>query len=335
MTSFALQSCKSKDKENENTQESVKTVKTVKVTKTIVERTLEYSANILPFKELYMAPAQPGRISKIFVEVGDRVSKGQLIAEMDKTTLNQVELQLSNLEKDYRRVDTLNKVGGIAAQQYDQIKTQLDVTRTNAEFLRENVILKSPFSGLITAKYFESGELYSGAPNTQVGKAAIVVIQQINPVKAIISVSEKYFPVIKKGMQAKLSCDIYPDEEFLGRVSLIHPTINSATKTFNIEIEVPNGSEKLRPGIFSKIYMEVGKEEALVVPAMALQVQEGTNVRYLFVNNNGIAKRIDVEVGTRYDDKYEVYSEDLHENMEIIVAGHTKLLNGDKIKVIK
>ena len=109
-----------------------------------------------------MAPAQPGRINKIKVEIGDRVGKGQVIAEMDRTTLNQAELQLINLEKDFRRLDTLMSVGGVAAQQYDQVKTQLDITRTNVEFLRENVVLSSPFAGIITAKYFENGELYSG-----------------------------------------------------------------------------------------------------------------------------------------------------------------------------
>ena len=132
---------------------------------------------------------------------------------------------------------------------------------------------------IITDKYFENGELFSGAPNTQVGKAAIVILQQINPLKVIISVSERYYPIVKKGMSAILTSDVYPGETFNGKIKLIHPTINAATKTFNVEIEIPNSNEKLRPGIFARIQLDVGKEEAVVISSSSLLVQEGTNIR--------------------------------------------------------
>ncbi|HOY39431.1 MAG: efflux RND transporter periplasmic adaptor subunit [Bacteroidales bacterium] len=336
-----MSSCGSKKGSDSNAQtaaDSVKQIKTVKLltlSKTEVMRNLEYTASISPYEELYMAPAQPGRITKINVEIGDRVSKGQIIAEMDKTTLNQAELQLINLEKDYKRLDTLMQVGGVAAQQYDQIKTQLNVTRNNVEFLRDNVVLKSPFTGIITAKYFENGELYSGAPNTQVGKAALVIIQQINPLKATIAISEKYYPIVKTGMEAVLTCDIYPGEIFKGKISLIHPTINAMSRTFNVEVQIPNGNEKLRPGMFAKVNVSVGKEEAMVVPVTSVLVQEGTNIRYVFVYIDGKAKRVNVETGKRFDDKIEIFSDNLKEGDKIIVAGQNKLLEGDVVTVVE
>ncbi|MDY0216641.1 MAG: efflux RND transporter periplasmic adaptor subunit [Bacteroidales bacterium] len=329
-------SCGTKNKKEQNAEaKPEKTIKVMALSKSEVMRSLEYTANVLPYEELYMAPAQPGRIHKVNVEIGDKVSKGQVLINMDPTSLNQAQLQLINLEKDYRRIDTLYKAGGIAAQQYDQMKTQLDVTRSNVEFLRENVILKAPFSGVITGKYFENGELFSGAPNTQAGKAAIVIIQQINPLKVKISVSEKYYPIIKKGMSASLTCDLYPEDTFKGKIKLIHPTINAATKTFDVEIEIPNSNEKLRPGIFARIQLEVGKEEAVVVSSSSLLVQEGTNTRYVFVYEKGVVKRVNVEVGKRYDDKIEIFSEELSDGMEIVVAGQNKLVNGEKVKVIQ
>lgn len=329
-------SCGSKNKNDKNADaETEKTIKVMPLSKSEVMRSLEYTANVLPYEELYMAPAQPGRIHKVNVKIGDKVSKGQVVINMDPTSLNQAQLQLINLEKDYRRIDTLYKAGGIAAQQYDQMKTQLDVTRSSIEFLRENVILKAPFSGVVTGKYFENGELFSGVPNTQVGKAAIVIIQQINPLKVIISVSERYYPIVKKGMSAILTSDVYPEETFNGKINLIHPTINAATKTFNVEIEIPNSNEKLRPGIFARIQLDVGKEEAVVVATSSLLVQEGTNIRYIFVHDNGIVKRVNVEVGKRYDDKIEIFSKELSEGMEIVVAGQDKLVNGEKVKVIQ
>lgn len=323
-----------KPKENEN-KSSEKTVKLLELHKTEVMRDLEYTANILPNEELYLAPAQPGRISKINVKIGDRIAAGQVLIEMDRTTLNQAELQLISLEKDYQRLDTLVRVGGIAVQQYDQIKTQLEVTRNNIEFLRDNVALRAPFGGIITAKYFENGELFSGAPNTQVGKAAVVIIQQINPLKAVIAVSERYYPLIKAGMETQLSCDIYPGEIFSGKVSLIHPTINAMSRTFNVEVQIPNSKEKLRPGMFARVNINVGKEEAMVVPISAVLLQDGTNTRYVFLYNNGSVQRVNVELGKRYDDRIEIFSENLKEGDKIVVAGQNKLLDGDKVSVVE
>ncbi len=96
-----------------------------------------------------MAPSTPGRIDKIYVEVGDRVNKGDDLFLMDRTQLYQLKLQLSSLEKDLNRIDTLLKSGSAKQQQYDQMKTQYDVTKTNVDFMEENSLLKAPFMVLL------------------------------------------------------------------------------------------------------------------------------------------------------------------------------------------
>jgi RND family efflux transporter MFP subunit len=311
----------------------VRPVKIEKITKQEVARTIEYPASLMANEEVYLAPSTPGRIIKINAEVGDRVRAGQLLVQMDPTQLNTTELQLLSLEKDMQRFDTLIQYGGIARQQYDQMKTQVDVTRANYELLKTNTNLVAPFSGIITGKYFENGELYSGAPNTQAGKAAIVVIQQTNPIKAMISVSEKYYPIVKTGMEVSLTSEIYPDETFTGRISLIYPTINASTKTFNVEIQIPNASEKLRPGMFAKINLELGKELAIVVPSATILQQLGTNTRYVFIYDNGVAKKVNVKLGKRFDDKVEIISDEISETDQLIISGHTSLNNGSKVRL--
>jgi RND family efflux transporter MFP subunit len=301
----------------------------------VVERTLNYTANIISFEELYLAPASPGRIQKIYPEVGDRVVAGQIIAEMDPTQLNQAKLQLISLERDFERMDTLLAVGGVSKQQYDQVKTQLDVTRSNVQFLEENVHLKTPFNGIVTGKYFEDGELYSGAPNTQVGKAAIVTLQQIQPVKAVINVSEKYFPVLSENMKAKVLLDIYPDDVFEGTIYRIYPTMNAATRTFQVEVKINNLKEKIRPGMFARVEMEIGEEETLIVPVSAVMQQSGTNNRYLFVVENGIARKVMVTSGVRFDEEMEVISDELSAGDQIIVAGQVNLIDGDAVEIVK
>lgn len=318
----------------DTTAERTRLVRTTTIAETEISRDIDYSANLIANEEVYFAPATPGRIIKIGVEVGDRVKAGQLLVQMDPTQLNTTELQLMSLEKDMERFDTLIRYGSITQQQYDQMKTQVDVTRANYELLKTNTNMTSPFSGVITGKYFENGELYSGSPNTAAGKAAIVTIQQTNPIKALISMSEKYFPVVKTGMRLELTTEIYQGQVFAGTISLIHPTINAATKTFDVEIQIPNEREILRPGMYARVKMELGKDKGIVVPANTVVQQIGTNDRYIFLNKNGIAERINVQLGKRFDEKVEIISNQIKIGDQLIIVGHGNLNNGTPVQVV-
>jgi membrane fusion protein, multidrug efflux system len=310
-------------------------VKVMGLAKTKIARTIDYSATALPYEEVNMAPSTPGRIEKIYVEVGDKVNKSDDLFLMDRTQLYQLKLQLSSLEKDLNRIDTLLSVGSAKQQQYDQMKTQYDITKTNVDFMEVNTLLKAPFSGVITGKYFENGELYSGAPTTLTGRAAIVTIMQLNPLKVNVSVSEQYYPLIRKGMIATILADVYENETFTGKVSSIYPTVNSTTRSFIIEIEVPNNKDLLKPGMFLRISMDLGEVETFVVPAHTVLVQEGTNTRYVFISDNGEAKRVEVVLGKRFDDKLEIISDNIKEGDMLVIEGQAKLINGDKLEIIK
>ncbi len=310
-------------------------VKIMTLSKTKISRTIDYTASILPFEEVNMAPSTPGRIDKIYVEVGDKVNKGDNLFLMDRTQLYQLELQLSNLQKDLSRIDTLLKSGSAKQQQYDQMKTQFDVTKTNVDFMKENTLLKSPFYGVVTGKYFENGEMYSGTPTTQTGRSAVVTVMQVNPLKINVSISEQYYPLIKKGMKATVTADVYNGEKFTASVYRISPTINSASRSFIVELELPNKNDLLKPGMFVRVSMDLGEVETFVVPANTVLVQEGTNIRYVFVEDNNSAKRIEVLIGKRFDDQLEIISETLKENDKLVTEGQSKLINGEKIEIIK
>lgn len=310
-------------------------VKVIALSKSKISRTIDYTATILPYEEVNMAPASPGRIEKIFVEVGDRVTKGQNLFQMDRTQLLQLRLQLASLEKDLVRTDTLLKAGSARQQQYDQLKTQYDVTRTNVEFMEQNSLMKAPFNGIVTGKYFEDGELYSGAPTTQTGRAAVVTVMQVNPLKVDVNISEQYYPLLKKGMKATVKADVYENEVFTGKVFNIAPTISAATRSFTVEIELQNRNDLLKPGMFARVSMDLGEVDTFVVPANTVLVQEGTNLRFVFVEDNGLAKRVDVVIGKRFDDMLEVLSDNLKEGDRIISEGQSRLINNDRIEIIK
>jgi RND family efflux transporter MFP subunit len=175
--------------------------------------------------------------------------------------------------------------------------------------------------------------MYSGAPVAPIGKAAIVSLVQIDRLKTLVPVSEKYFPMIRKGMEVNIGVDIYPGETFKGRVFNIYPTIDAASRTFNIEVAVDNPGGKLRPGMFSRVTLDLDREEALLIPAIAVLKMQGSNDRYLFIEKDNVAKRIPVVIGKRYNELVEVESDQLKKGDLVVVSGQARLLDGMKVKV--
>ncbi len=336
---LTMASCANTEKENtttesDATQERTYPVKVAKVEQEIIDRPLNYTANLAAYKEIYFAPATPGRISKILVEENDRIRLGQLLVEMDKTQLNQAKIQCESAKTNFQRIDTLYQLGSASEQQHEQLKTQYDLAKMNVEYLSENTQLQAPINGLVTGKHFENGELFSGAPNTAVGKAAILTLMQINPMKALVSVSQSHFNQIQKDMDAQITTSLHPDKVFNGKVEKIHPTIDAATRTFKVEVLIDNPKEELRPGMFADVSINIEKTKALVVPSITVLKQEGTNNRYVFVNNNGVAKKVKVQPGKRFDDKIEIISDEITIETQLIVEGQANLMDGSKLNIL-
>jgi len=333
--SLSLCQMPTKPGEEAGAEDSVKVypVRVISLGMDSVTRSLEYTANLAAYREIHYAPAQPGRINKINVEVGNRIRKGQVLVEMDKTQLLTAQTQLASAEDSYTRIKTLYDQGSIAEQQYEQAKTQYELALQNVEFLQENTVLKSPVNGVVTGRYFENGEMFSGAPNTQAGKAAIISLMQIDPLKAIVNISQSNYRYVKQGMGAEVSTDILPGQVFEGEVTRVYPIINPATRTFQTEVTIKNPDEILRPGMFTRIKMMVNEEEAVLVPSIAVLKQSGTNNRYVFVSQNGRARRINVEVGKRYNDQVEILSDEVKIGMELIVDGQARLIDGSQIVI--
>lgn len=324
----------SQNKATEVTEEKkARPVKTKVLQMEDIERTLNYTASIIAFEELHFAPAQPGRIKTINVEVGDRVKKGQDLVLMEQTQLNQALMQVDEAKRNYLRMDTLYALNSMPKQQYDQAKYQYEIAVSNLEFLKDNIALKAPFSGVVTGKYYEAGELYSGAPNTAAGKAAVVTLMQISKVKAIVNISEAFFTDVKEGMKATVRSDIYGNKTFMGEIHKVYPTIDAATRTFKIEVLIDNSKEELRPGMYANVNITLKSDKALLVSAISVVKEEGTNNRYVFVNQGGIAKKVKVLIGTRFDDKLELISDMVKPGVELIVAGQANLMDGDKVEV--
>ena len=316
-------------KEAENAAVSEKpTVKLATVNSRDVEQIGEYTATVEAEAKNNIAPTTPGRISKIFVEVGDYVRKGQKLVQMDAANLTQLKLQLDNQEKEFNRVDELYKVGGASKSEWDAAKTNLDVRRSSYENLLENTQLVSPLNGVVTARNFDNGDLYSSTA------MPVLVVEQITPVKLMVNVSEPNFPKVTKGMPVTVKLDVYEGEEFEGKVSLVYPTIDAATHTFPVEVTLANGNQRVRPGMFARVIMNFGTKNHVVVPDMAVVKRAGSGDRFVYVYNNGKVSYNKVELGRRMDTEYELIS-GVDNNAQVVIAGQTRLADGVEVEVIQ
>ena len=321
-----LVACGSSSEENGESEDQSFVVETDVSKMRNVDQMLNLTGNVRPFEQNQISPALQQRIKQIYVEVGDEVRKGQLLVQMDSSQLRQTRVQLENLKKEYARLDTLHKTGGVSQQQLDQIKTELDVTRSSYENLQENTQLESPINGVVTARNFEDGDMFAA------GAGAILTVMQINPVQVDINVPESFFPLVHKNMPVKMQLDVYPDTTFAGEVHLKHPTVDPATRTFTVETKFSNSDKLIRPGMFGRIHMVFKTLERVTVPDLAIQRQQGTNDKFVFVVEDGKAVRKVVKTGRRIKNFYEITS-GLSAGEEVITAGHAGLLDGTPVEV--
>ena len=321
---FLLISCGGSGQSEQSAVKAKPSVTVEEVSLVAVDQLSSFTATIEANTVNNITPAMGGRIRKIHVDVGSRVSKGQTLVTMDAANYSQQETQLATLRRDYERYSELYNVGGISKQQLDQLKTQLDIAQTALNTIEENTGLKSPISGIVTVRNYDSGDVAGGMP--------ILTIENINPVKIVIHVSESYYSKLSQGMQAKVVVDALEGETFEGKVSLIHPTVNPGSRTFPVEIEVVNKDQQLRPGMFSRVTLNFGTNDRPLVADLAVLKQTGSNDRYVFLEKDGKAVYTKVTLGTRIDDKYEIVS-GLEVGDRVIVQGNTGLIEGTEVQV--
>ncbi len=320
-------SCGKSNKPAEVVTDQKLKVKIASVETKEVDQNVKFTATVEPEVKNNIAPSAPGRIRHIFVEVGANVKKGQRLAQMDVANLSNMETQIENYRKNFKRISELFGVGGASQQDLDNAKLQLDVAETNLKNMSENTYLLSPIDGVVTARNYDEGDIYSG-------QMAILTIMQINPVQLKINVSESYYSKIKTGMPVGIKVDVFGDQVFNGKVSLIYPTIDEKSRTFAVEVKLVNTNNKVRPGMFARVEMNFGKENRVVIPDLAVVKQTGSGARFVYVYENGKVRMQAIELGIRIEDKFEILS-GLSGSEQIVVAGQSKLVDGAEVEVIK
>ncbi|MFT2008748.1 efflux RND transporter periplasmic adaptor subunit [Pontibacter sp. 13R65] len=291
---------------------------------------IEYTGNIEAWEAALVAGQSGVRIDRVHVEEGQQVRKGQVLVTMNSTQLNQARIQLDLARRQVQRLDTLYRIGSVSGQQFDQAQTEFQNAEASYNNLAQNTRLTANFNGVVINKYFTDGELFVPGANSP----AILNIMQIEPVKVIINVSESYFTRVNDGMQATVLSDVYPGEEFIGKVYRKSPTIDRASRTFQAEIRIENKDRRLRPGMFARVVLNLGEMEGLYVPAAAIVRQPGTSNEFVYVvGEEKRARRVLVKTGNRHRELIRVES-GLEPGQTIVTEGMAKLNEGALVRTV-
>ena len=291
-----------------------------------VDITNTCTSNIEPFATNNIVSQTAGRIVSINAEVGQKVSKGQILAKMDDVNLAKTRMQYINDSTELHRLTELYNIGAVSQADYDMVKLSLNVTKKTYENLAENTYLRSPINGVVTARNYDKGDMYSMA-------MPIFVVEQIQPVKMLVNVSESLFTQVSKGMEFDITVDAYPGEIFKGKVNLLYPTVNAATHTFPVEVICENKDQRLRPGMFARVTANFGTNHHVVIPDVAVVKQQGSGEHFVYVlKPDNTVKYTLVELGKRMGNRYEIIS-GINEGDRIVTEGQIRLKDGVNVTV--
>lgn len=291
-----------------------------------VEQLETYTSEILPYKENDITPAAQGlHIDEIKVDVGDRVKAGQVVVTLNRTNLKQLEINLATVQDSYDRMVPVHKAGGISDQQLLELENTLNLQKEMVDNMKRNSVITSPISGVVTARNFENGDLFVSMP--------ILHIMQIDKLKVMANVSEQYYPVVKVGQKVDITVDIFPGETFEGKVTRINPALDAQTRTFGVEITIPNSNERLRPGMYARATFNMGKYSGVMVDDVAVQKQAGSSERYVYVIKDGVAEFRFVRDGRRVGNKINII-DGLEPGEQVATTSFIRLANGKKVSII-
>lgn len=336
-TGAGMVSCTDKNTGTE-AEEEKPVVKVEQVFNQDVVQTGTYTATVEPELINNISSSTPNRIKEILVDEGYNVSKGQVVAILDDVNTTSYEIQvanaqanLENVKQNYDRAVKLLEIGGGTQQSVDQMKLQLvnaentlTAAKRSLQNIKENTVLVTPISGVVTARNYDPGDMTGALP--------IVTVAQVNPVKIIINVPESELAKVKKGMPATITFDTYGDEEFIGHITMVSPTVDTNSRTFGVEIGLANKDSRILPGMFGRVKLALGNANHVVVPDRAIVKQPGSANQYVYVYHNGTVSYNLVELGQRLGNAYELIS-GVEPGDTVVVTGQTKLANGMAVEI--
>ena len=345
-----LASCRPKNKQEAAAPTSAAApVKVFKVVKQRISEKLFYTGTIEAWQKITITPDIGGRIARIYVNEGDRVSKGQLLAEMDveaitlqlkqaEAALGVAQASFNNAKTNWERMERLFKEKAVSDQQYEQVRLARDSAQAQLEQAQAAVnlakhslnvsIMRAPFGGIIASKNAEVGDVINPMMGGLSTASGVLTLVDFARIKIRVDISANDIARVQKGQTAILRNPSLPGREFKGSVSVVNLVADPSTKQFGIEVAVDNPDLALRPGTFGEIILEVQThEDALVVPQKALLEN-----KYVFLARDGKAVRKEVTLGLQNTTLVEITG-GLAEGDMVIAEGNFGLEEGTPLEI--
>jgi len=321
-----------------------------------VDIVLEQAADIKPWKEVFLISKIKGqRILEIAVERGDRVALGQVLARLDtaacrakrdeaaarlaeaRASRSVAEAQLAVLERDRERFVSLMARQAAPAQKLDHIdaehraaqahlrlaEAQIDAAHallTSLDISLADHEIRAPMDGVVAVRFVDPGALSSDSD-------PMFLLTSDRKIRIITSLAEQDYPLARAGQLAEIRVDAFPGESFPGRVEVLSPILDPATRSAELEIVLDNEDLRFRPGMYARVRLVLGTRRVLTVPRQAVNRMPGAGTWYVFTVEEEEARQVNVEVGPMFGVRREIRS-GLEPGQEVVIQGAGLLKDG-------
>jgi membrane fusion protein (multidrug efflux system) len=273
-----------------------------------------------------------GEVRQIFVEEGDPVQSGQVLARLDgdrlRLELAQIEANLRKLERDYKRHLDLSEKGLVAKGTAENAKFDLDALRASYDSARLELSyteIRAPIGGVVSVRHIKLGNTIK--PNDPTFR-----ITDLDPLIAYVHIPEKEFRKLAPGQNADVVVDALGGERYVGTISRISPTVDPQTGTFRARVEVPDASRRLKPGMFARVNIVYDRRpDTLQLPRTAILDADGEQSVYIVAD--GKAQQRSIRTGLTNGGWIEVV-EGLQGDESVVVVGQAGLKSGTPVKVV-
>jgi len=348
-------------KKSESEKTTAIAVATEEVKNQDIQGVLGFFGNISGDQSVKVFSTVPNRVTNIYVDIGDQVSKGQLLATIsadkisDAVTQAEAGLeatisQYNTTEAEFQRVQKLYDENVVSQSHYDAVKTQRDAAKSSVKQMEamlssarsqyQDTRITSPIAGVISLKNYELGDM--AAP-----QIPFFEVVDMNRVKVSVNVIERYLGLIKPGLTANIEVNSYPNEKFVGKVNLVNPTLDAMTRTASVEIIINNKDLKLKPGMFANVeVITKQKTNVPVIPDYAIiektaldysggKISTGkvTIEKFVYTVHDSIAVKRQVETGIENNNLVEITS-GLEAGDIIVTQGQHVLLDSSLVNIV-
>jgi len=290
------------------------------------------TAPIEAFAEANVIGKVGGEVLEIYVEEGDNVSKGQILARLDgdrlRLELSQSEAQLRKLQRDYERNVDLSEKGLISVGDFEKIKFEMEALEASYNLSKlelDYTQIRAPIDGVVSERLIKLG-------NTIRENDPVFRVTSFDPLVAYLHIPEREYRNIDTGQAVSIDVDALQGPAVIANVTRVSPIVDPETGTFKITIEMYDEQRRIKPGMFGRISVVYDQHDnVLQVPRSAIVEEVGQSS--VFVVENDIAIRKPVETGYSDEGMIEITS-GLTDDADVVIVGQIGLKPDAKVTVI-